>query len=118
MIAVIFEVIPAPGKIDEYLTTAAVLKPALEKMKGFISVERFQSINDPGKILSLSFWEDEESITQWRNTEIHRMAQSKGKESVFKNYHLRIAEVNRDYGMFDRKEAPVDSNMFHNKLTG
>ena len=115
MIAVIFEVIPAPGKKDEYLTIAAGLKPVLEKMEGFISVERFQSINDPGKILSLSFWQDEESIKQWRNTEMHRLAQSKGRESVFKDYRLRIADVNRDYGMSDRKEAPADSKLFHTK---
>ncbi|HKO81996.1 MAG TPA: antibiotic biosynthesis monooxygenase [Chitinophagaceae bacterium] len=115
MIAVIFEVIPASGKKDDYLTTAAELKPVLEKMEGFISVERFQSITDPGKILSLSFWKDEESIKQWRNTEMHRLAQSKGRESIFKDYRLRIANVNRDYGMFDRKEAPADSKLFHNK---
>lgn len=115
MIAVIFEVIPAPGKKDEYLNIAAGLKPVLEKMEGFISVERFQSINDPGKILSLSFWQDEESIKQWRNTEMHRLAQSKGRESVFKDYRLRIADVNRDYGMSDRKEAPADSKLFHTK---
>ena len=115
MIAVIFEVTPASGKKDEYLNIAAELKPVLEKKEGFISVERFQSINDPGKMLSLSFWKDEESIKQWRNTEMHRLAQSKGRESVFKDYRLRIADVNRDYGMFDRKEAPADSKMFHNK---
>lgn len=115
MIAVIFEVIPAPGKKDDYLDIAAELKPVMEKIEGFISVERFQSINDPGKMLSLSFWKDEENIKQWRNTEMHRLAQSKGRESVFKDYRLRIANVNRDYGMFDRKEAPADSKMFHNK---
>ena len=118
MIAVIFEVIPASGKKDEYLTIAAELKPVLEKIEGFISVERFQSINDPGKMLSLSFWKDEESIKQWRNTEMHRLAQSKGRENIFKDYHLRIANVNRDYGMFDRKEAPADSKMFHNGKAG
>ena len=118
MIAVIFEVIPASGKKDEYLDIAAELKPVLEKIEGFISVERFQSINDPGKILSLSFWRDEESIKQWRNTEMHRLAQSKGRESIFKDYRLRIANVNRDYGMFDRKEAPADSKLFHDKQIG
>ena len=85
----------------------------LEKIEGFISVERFQSINDPGKILSLSFWKHEESIKQWRNTEMHRLAQSKGRDGIFKDYRLRIANVNRDYGMFDRKEAPADSKLFH-----
>ncbi len=118
MIAVIFEVIPAAGKMDEYLSIAAGLKPILEKIEGFISVERFQSINDPGKMLSLSFWKDEESIKQWRNTEMHRLAQSKGTDSVFTDYRLRIANVNRDYGMFDRKEAPADSKLFHKEQAG
>ena len=115
MIAVIFEVIPNEGKWQEYLDIAANLRPELDKIEGFISIERFQSINNPGKVLSLSFWKDEESIKQWRNLEIHRNAQSKGREEIFKDYHLRIADVNRDYGMFDRKETPKDSNDFHNK---
>jgi heme-degrading monooxygenase HmoA len=115
MIAVIFEAIPGEGKKDEYFSIAAELRPVLERMNGFISVERFQSLNDPLKILSLSFWKDEESIKQWRNTEMHRLAQSKGRSSIFKNYRLRIAEVSRDYGMIDRKDAPADSKVFHDK---
>jgi heme-degrading monooxygenase HmoA len=115
MIAVIFEVTPAEGQKEEYFRIAAELNPVLEKIKGFISVERFQSFTDPEKVLSLSFWEDEQSITEWRNEEMHRLAQSKGRESIFKNYRLRIADVIRDYGMFDRKEAPVDSRIFHDK---
>ena len=113
MIAVIFEVLPHKDKKDEYLDIAAQLKPVLEKMEGFISIERFQSLTDPEKILSLSFWKDEESIKQWRTLEVHRTAQEKGRATIFKDYHLRIAVVSRDYGMFDRKEAPVDSRMFH-----
>jgi heme-degrading monooxygenase HmoA len=118
MIAVIFEVIPANGKKDEYFKIAEALSPILKKMDGFISVERFQSVSDKGKILSLSFWRDEESIQRWRNVEMHRWAQSQGRETIFKDYRLRIAAVSRDYGMFDRKEAPVDSQLFHNKLPG
>jgi len=114
-IAVIFEVNPLKGHKDEYLSIAANLKSELEKIKGFISIERFQSIYNPDKILSLSFWESEEAIQQWRNLEVHRQAQSKGREYIFKDYHLRIAHVVRDYGMFDRKEAPMDSNSFHKK---
>src|SRR5262245_37920045 len=114
MVAVIFEVIPHEAHRDEYLAIAAALKPALEKMPGFISVERFQSLTDPGKLLSLSFWEDEESVRGWRNLEAHRLAQSQGRHDVFKDYRLRIAAVSRDYGMFDRKEAPADSRQFHN----
>lgn len=112
-IAVIFEVIPDDGHKDEYLNIALSLKPELEKIKGFISIERFQSIYQPEKILSLSFWESEEAIQEWRNLETHRNAQSKGREYIFKDYHLRIAQVVRDYGMFDRKEAPVDSKVIH-----
>jgi heme-degrading monooxygenase HmoA len=115
MIAVIFEVIPEEGQRDEYFKIAAALRPILEKIDGFISIERFQSLNYPGKILSLSFWKNEESVKQWRNMEIHRWAQLKGRKSIFKDYHLRIAIVNRDYGMFDRKEAPADSKAFHSE---
>jgi len=113
MIAVIFEVIPNKGKKEEYLDIAASLRPELDHIEGFISIERFQSFNDPEKVLSLSFWKDEESIQQWRNLEMHRDAQSKGRNEIFKEYHLRIANVVRDYGMFDRKETPVDSSEFH-----
>jgi heme-degrading monooxygenase HmoA len=109
MIAVIFEVVPNEERKQEYLDIAANLRPELDKIEGFISIERFQSISDPGKILSLSFWKDEKSIQQWRNLEIHRSAQSKGRQEIFKDYHLRIADVKRVYGMFDRKETPKDS---------
>ncbi|WP_337967295.1 antibiotic biosynthesis monooxygenase [uncultured Flavobacterium sp.] len=113
MIAVIFEVIPNEGKKGEYLDIAASLRPELGYIEGFISIERFQSFSDPEKVLSLSFWRDEESIQQWRNLEMHRHAQSKGRNEVFKDYHLRIATVVRDYGMFDRKETPEDSSFYH-----
>lgn len=109
MITVIFEVIPHDNKTQEYLDIAAGLKPLLETIAGFISIERFQSLTHPGKILSLSCWENEESIQQWRNLEMHRFAQMKGRQEIFRDYHLRIASVYRDYGMFDRKEAPADS---------
>lgn len=108
-IAVIFEVIPAPGKKQEYLDIAASLRPELENIDGFISIERFQSIYNPDKILSLSFWRDETAIHQWRNQGLHREAQVKGRTDIFHDYHLRIAGVIRDYGMFDRTEAPADS---------
>lgn len=114
MIAVIFEAFPAEGKWDEYLAIAADLKTELNKTEGFISIERFQSIANPGKVLSLSFWKDEESISRWRNLELHRAAQAKGRESVFKNYRLRVAAVVRDYGMSQRTEAPIDSKAIHN----
>lgn len=113
MIAVIFEVIPNEGKKEEYLNIAASLRPELDHIDGFISIERFQSFSDPNKVLSLSFWRDEESIQQWRNLEMHRHAQAKGRNGVFKDYHLRIATVVRDYGMFERKETPEDSSSYH-----
>jgi heme-degrading monooxygenase HmoA len=112
-IAVIFEVIPAAGHKDEYLTIALSLQSELKKIKGFISIERFQSIYNPEKILSLSFWESEEAIQEWRNLELHRNAQSRGREYIFKDYHLRIAQVVRDYSIFDREEAPKDSKLYH-----
>lgn len=112
-IAVIFEVIPKETHKDEYLKIAGELAPELKNIRGFISIERFQSIYHPEKILSLSFWENEEAIEEWRNLEKHRSAQTKGRETIFKDYHLRIASVVRDYGMFDRAEAPADSNAYH-----
>lgn len=109
MIAVIFEVTPKPEHRQEYLDIAASLKPLLQDLDGFISIERFQSLTDPHKVLSLSYWKDEESVRQWRNNEAHRMAQSTGRHEVFENYTLHIAAVIRHYGMFDRTEAPTDS---------
>src|SRR4051812_39448520 len=102
MIAVIFVVKPNAEKKQEYLDIAAELRPLLEGVDGFISIERFQSLSDEGKILSLSFWRDEEAVRQWRELEQHREAQKEGRERIFMDYRLRIAEVIRDYGMFDR----------------
>jgi heme-degrading monooxygenase HmoA len=113
MIAVIFEVEPADGRRDAYLGIAADLKPLLETMDGFISVERFQSLIDPKKVLSLSFWRDEEAVNAWRNTEEHRQAQRAGRGGIFAGYRLRIAHVIRDYGMNERAEAPDDSKAVH-----
>lgn len=113
MIAVIFEAIPAEGQFDVYLDIAAKLKPELSKIEGFISIERFQSLGMPGKVLSLSFWKDEKAIEAWRNIEMHRHAQALGRAKVFSNYHLRIAEVVRNYTLNDRYEAPKDSKAVH-----
>jgi heme-degrading monooxygenase HmoA len=114
MIAVIFEALPAKGKWDEYLDIASKLKPELSKTDGFISIERFQSMANPDKVLSLSFWKDEASITQWRNFESHRTAQKKGRNSIFDDYRIRIATVVRDYSLTDREQAPKDSKLIHN----
>ncbi|WP_145578342.1 antibiotic biosynthesis monooxygenase family protein [Yersinia alsatica] len=113
MIAVIFEVEPAEGEYDAYLDYAAALKPLLEQMDGFISVERFQSLSHPQKLLSLSFWRDEDAVKQWRNIEQHRMAQGAGRDGVFAGYRLRVATVVRDYGLTEREQAPVDSQAHH-----
>jgi heme-degrading monooxygenase HmoA len=106
MFAVIFEVEPAAGRQQEYLDIAAALRPELEKIEGFISIERFSSLSKPGKILSLSFWRDEAAIAKWRRHEEHHRAQWKGRAGVFADYRLRVASVVRDYGMHDRAQAP------------
>jgi heme-degrading monooxygenase HmoA len=113
MIAVIFEVCPKDGHKQNYLNIAARLRPLLDEIDGFISIERFESLSEPGKILSLSFWRDERAVEAWRKLETHRAAQAKGRAEVFKDYRLRIAQVIRDYGMFDREQAPLDSQIFH-----
>ncbi|MGW8390731.1 antibiotic biosynthesis monooxygenase family protein [Pseudoduganella sp. HUAS MS19] len=113
MIAVIFEVTPAEGRKDAYLDIAARLKPVLEQIDGFISVERFQSLADPGKVLSLSFFRDEGAVQQWRRSEAHRCAQQAGRERLFADYRLRIASVVRDYGLNEREQAPADSRERH-----
>jgi len=113
MIAVIFEVEPHPQHRQAYLDTAAALKPQLEKMDGFVSIERFESLVQPDKILSLSFWRDEEAVRRWRNVEEHRKAQAAGRNTLFADYRLRIAHVLRDYGKNERAQAPEDSRTAH-----
>jgi heme-degrading monooxygenase HmoA len=113
MIAVIFEVEPHPARKDAYLEAAARLKPLLEGIDGFISVERFQSLTQPDKLVSLSYWRDEEAVRRWRNLEPHRRTQAAGRESIFADYRLRVAQVLRDYGMNERDEAPDDSRTVH-----
>jgi heme-degrading monooxygenase HmoA len=113
MHAVIFEVWPKEEGRQEYLDIAAALKPRLEQMDGFISIERFESLSEKGKILSLSFWRDDAAIAAWRRVEAHRLAQAKGRGEIFADYRLRIAAVVRDYGMQDRAEAPADSRERH-----
>jgi heme-degrading monooxygenase HmoA len=111
MIAVIFEV--WPDRRDDYLDIAAELKPILETIDGFISVERFESLTEKGKMLSLSFFRDEAAVQAWRNVAEHRAAQAKGRAGIFKDYRLRIAGVIRDYGMNERAQAPADSKATH-----
>jgi heme-degrading monooxygenase HmoA len=113
MIAVIFEVHPAAGRKDDYLDIAAHMRPILGQVEGFLSVERFQSLTDPGKVLSLSFFADEAAVARWRNLSAHRGAQARGRDGIFSDYRIRIAHVIRDYGMFDRRQAPADSRAAH-----
>ena len=109
MIAVIFEVWPVEGDAKKYLDLAGELRPLLENIEGFISIERFESVATKEKYLSLSFWRDEEAIRTWRNMEEHRKVQAKGRNSVFTEYRIRVASVMRDYGLKERNEAPKDS---------
>ena len=113
MIAVIFEVVPRADQKDAYLAAAASLRQHLEGLDGFISIERFESLTQPGKLVSLSFWRDEESVRRWRNLDAHRDVQRAGLERIFEDYRLRVASVLRDYGMFDRAAAPADSRTIH-----
>jgi heme-degrading monooxygenase HmoA len=115
MIAVIFEVWPAEGRKDDYLRLAAMLREDLDGADGFISVERFQSLTDPTKLLSLSFWRDEEAIKAWRNNSRHRATQAAGRGGIFADYRLRIGAVIRNYGLTDRAEAPADSREAHDR---
>jgi len=113
VIAVIFEVWPTAGRAAEYFDLAASLREDLEGIDGFISIERFESLTTKGKYLSLSFWRDEEAVRNWRNLEIHRNAQARGRGGIFADYRLRVASVVRDYGMRERADAPQDSRDAH-----
>ena len=113
MIAVIFEFTPAKGRFPDYMELVGTLKADLDKADGFISLERFESITNKGKFVSLQFWRDEESVRKWRNLQRHREAQKKGRATIFKQYRLRIAAVLRDYEMDKRAQAPQDSVAVH-----
>ena len=113
MIAVIFELAPAEGRLPDYKRLAEELAPELKKIDGFISVERFESISRPGHFVSLSFWRDEEAVRQWRNLEGHRAAQAQGRDGIFRAYRLRVAQVLRDYTKDERTQAPGDSRKAH-----
>jgi heme-degrading monooxygenase HmoA len=112
MIAVIFEVWPTDVGRQEYLDIAGALRPMLDEIDGFISIERFESLSEPKKLLSLSFWRDERAVEEWRRLEAHRAAQARGRGGLFADYRLRIAGVVRDYSMTLRDQAPDDSRTF------
>ena len=113
MIAVIFEVQLAPGHEQDYLDAAAKLRAELESTDGFVSIERYSSLTQPGKLLSLSFWRDEAAVEAWRTRDAHRAAQARGRAGLLSGYRLRVAQVLRDYGMHDRAQAPADSRLVH-----
>ena len=114
MIAVIFEVWPAPDQAARYLDLAAALRAELAQIDGFISIERFESLTEPGKLLSLSFWRDEDAVRSWRHCPAHRATQTEGRNGVFQDYRLRVARILRDYGLTERDQAPTDSRQHHN----
>lgn len=116
MQVIIFEVWPKEGHRGDYLDMAGELRPLLETIDGFVSVERFESLTNPGKILSLSFWRDEQALKDWRETRKHRIAQALGRSKMFSDYRLRVAEVTRDYGMTERDQAPADSRAVHDAV--
>ena len=118
MIAVIFELWPAPHQRSPYFDLAAGLRDELQAVDGFLSVKRFQSLAEPGKYLSLSFWRDEAAVQAWRNRPPHRLAQREGRAAVLADYRLRVAHVLRDYGLRERAEAPPDSNDHHPPTKG
>lgn len=113
MQVIVFEVWPQEGRREDYMAMAAELRGLLAEIPGFVSVERFESLTEPGKLLSLSFWEDEDAIRAWRETRAHRVAQALGRSTMFADYRLRVAAVTRDYGMTARDEAPEDSRAVH-----
>lgn len=113
MIAIIFEVEPAQGKKDAYLDIAAEMRPLVDQVDGFISVERFQSLSNPGKLLSLSLFRDEAAVENWRNLAEHRYAQARGRDGIFQDYRIRVVQVIRDYTMTERDQAPLDSRARH-----
>jgi len=113
VIAVVFEVWPKPEHRQDYLDQAASMRRAVETIDGFVSVERFESLTEPGKILSLSIFEDERALDAWRRMPAHRKAQALGRKEYFADYRLRVTQVLRDYGLQDRGQAPQDSREAH-----
>lgn len=112
MITVLFEVVLKDGKMDEYLRRASVLKNELANFNGLVSIERFQSLNSPNKILSKSVWQSEEDIKAWRNLTQHRIFQQEGRESIFEDYTISVVTATRCYTMSAREQAPQDSNEY------
>ena len=113
MIAIIFEVTPNEGMADDYLKIAGEMRGFVERIDGFISVERFQSLTNPDKLLSISFFKNEAAVKEWRQLTAHRSAQKVGRETLSRDYRLRVLQVLRDYGKDDRGQAPSASLNVH-----
>src|SRR5690242_18647985 len=113
MIAAILEVYVKEEHRQEYLDIAAQLRPLLDDIDGFISVERFESLYTPGKLISLSFWRDEEAIAAWQQVREHHIAQAKGRSTIFEDYRMKIARVMWDYSKHDRAQAPQNRQVSH-----
>ncbi len=111
-VIVIFEVKPTKEGKAEYLKIAAELREELSKAEGFISGERYESLSEEGKLLSINVWESEQALAKWRNNQQHRQGQKRGHESLFEKYNIKVAKVIRDYSLTDREQAPADSNEF------
>ncbi len=111
-IIVLFEVTPTKTGAEKYLELAGKLRPMLSSAEGFISAERFKSINNEGKLLSLNIWESEEALEKWRNTLEHRMSQAEGKNKLFESYKITVCSSIREYSDKERQEAPKDSNEY------
>lgn len=112
MVIVLFEVILNEGRKEDYLQIASELKEHLEKSPGFIRAERFSSIVEERKLLSMSVWENEEAVQKWRNLEVHRYSQALGRDAIFESYRITVTKTIRSYTEKDRLEAPTDSNQY------
>lgn len=111
-IIVLFEVKPTREGMQRYLDLAAALKPLLAGFEGFIRAERFSSLNEEGKLLSMNVWTDEEAVARWRNVVEHRMSQREGREKLFESYRITVCKAIREYSDTERSEAPDDSNQY------
>jgi heme-degrading monooxygenase HmoA len=96
MFAVLFEVHPKSDQWDAYLGYAAMLKPELEQIDGFVDNIRYRSLTREGWILSLSNWRDEKALVRWRTRARHHEVQERGRTSVFLDYRLRVGQLTRD----------------------
>ncbi|WP_105631557.1 antibiotic biosynthesis monooxygenase family protein [Cronobacter dublinensis] len=107
MIAVLFEAQALPQAQQRYFDLAAGLKPLLADAPGFIDLERFQSLTAPDRFLSLSWWESEEAVRQWKGNLMHQAAQQEGKARIFAHYRIRVAQVLRDYSSDTKDNSHV-----------